>query len=76
MYDARVGCPVDTGRRGLEYLPDGRVIRYWAGGETCLCASDDIPNKLAMAFLEFVHVFHYTGPARPDTLRRYGFVTE
>ncbi len=64
-------CPVDTGRRGLEYLPDGRVVRYWAGGETILCRSRNLGDRIAMGFIWLGHLFDYKGPAKADTLRRF-----
>lgn len=68
-----MGCSIDTGRRGLEYLPDGRVVRHWAGGETVLCPSRHLADRLAMGVLWLGHIFDYKGPALPDTLCRYGF---
>ena len=68
-----MSCPIDTGRRGLEYLPDGRIVRYWAGGETVLCRSRLFGDRLAMGLIRLGHLFDYTGPARPDTLRRFGY---
>lgn len=68
------GCPSDTGRRGLEVLPDGRIVRYWAGGETLLCPPRGIVDRVVMGLISIGHALHYRGPARPDTVRRYAKV--